>query len=159
MKLVRLAVLFVASVFASTAFSHGSSSYPKAVSDSGSSGSVISAEVAPRAIIWHESRLWQRSDGIILVCPFEAVADRQWNEYHCYTQQGKVRTDRWTALQNYQVAGMMLKSYEYRFVGSGGSTRLIAYYGPATDAETAKELQTGPITIKTDKVVVQRRTK
>jgi hypothetical protein len=63
---------------------------------------------------------------------------------------------------------MVLKSYEYRFVGSGGGKVLITYYGPATQPVAAglkgettvvSPTFTGPITINADKVTVQRKKK
>lgn len=162
MKFARLAFVSLCSMLASAAFGHGSS-HPKSGSDG---GSVINADVAPRAIIWDENRLWQSETGIILICPKSfaiAIASRQWADFYCYNEnvKGEGKQTRWMALQDYKVEGMVLKSYEYRFIGSSGTKVLIAYYGPVV-ADTTKEsvvTLTDPISIKTDKMVIQRRAK
>jgi hypothetical protein len=123
-------LLALALLAASPAFAKGSS-HPKSGSEG---GSVMDAVVVPRALIWENSRLWQTTEGTILVCPheFRVAGIRQWEDNECYNDKikGDGKQSRWMPLQDYKVPGMVLKSYEYRFLGSGGTKTLITYYGP-----------------------------
>ena len=153
-------LLALALLAASPAFAKGSS-HPQSGSEG---GSVMDAAIVPRALIWENSRLWQTTEGTILVCPHEfKIAFRQWEENECYNDKvkGEAKQARWMSLQDYKITGMVLKSYEYRFLGSGGTKTLIAYYGPAAPTvATPKEPSitlTGPITINANRVIVQRK--
>lgn len=106
-------------------FAHGSSREPQTGSDG---GSVISATVAPRARIWYDERLWQTGEGQILVCEEQFKVESYSKK--CYAKGDKTEDGRWSSLQTKHADGFVLKSYEYRFVGSSGYKILVAYYGP-----------------------------
>lgn len=123
---------------------------------------MVSADVAPRARVWYDERLWQTTEGQILVCEEQFKigysVDRK-----CFVKGDKDEQGRWSPLPTKHADGFVLKGYEYRFVGSSGYKILIAYYGPP-DAPVVEKpadpvvLQIkGPVQVQADKVIVQRR--
>lgn len=152
-----VAVALFALAFTLDAHAKGSSSQSKA---GDGAGSVMNPDVAPRAIVWPTDRLWQGSDGRILVCPFDAeIAFRQWDAKECHNKDDKNKQARWITIQEYKIDGMILVGYEYRLVGSAGTTILISYHGPKPIVESPVVQPSAQITITAEKVVVQRRKK
>ena len=157
---MKLIVTLVLALVATSSFAKGSS-YPQSGADG---GTIVNAAVVPRARIWYDERLWQTSDGQILVCEEEFSVGRSY-EKKCYAKGDKDEGNRWTALKTKQADGYILKSYEYRFVGSSGYKIFVAYYGPpevAVAAPTPTQAASAPtpnITVKIDKVIVERKRK
>jgi hypothetical protein len=159
----------VASIFAPTAKAHGSS-HPQ-VGDQTPSG-VVPWSFAQRAMTWGSTRHWQTVDGTILICPWDAQAG--YSDMVCKDKKND-KIDRWIPLSSYAVPGFEIVGTQYSYAGSGGSQQLTVYYGavkPKTpviagvvndaDAEAVRRFAptiqlTGPITIKADRVIVQRK--
>lgn len=164
---------------ASSVFAHGSS-HPPAPQSGIDSSNVVDATIMPRARIWDNARLWQTVDGQVLVCEENFLISTEYSESgqnwskQCYAKGDKTNGNRWSPLPVKTNDGMVLKGYEYRFVGAGGIKVLIAYYGAAPVAgpdggvpETFERTTTinGPVLIKgqvviaTDRVVIQNGNK
>lgn len=139
---------------ASAAFAHGSSHPP---TNGGSGGSIVAADLMPRSLVWPDDRLWQSTEGVILVCPFGNTTG-DWRDKSCLDANKK---DRWIPLQQYTVPGHVLVSYEHRYYGSSSHV-LIAYYGPPTALVQTDKLQlvhptfTGPVTIEAKTVILKK---
>jgi len=114
---------------ATAAFAHGSSHPPQ---NSLNSGSVVDAQVMPRALSFSSDRVWQSDAGEVLICPFKyKIAEYQWRDMWCYEEvkEGKEtkKINRWTVLQDYKIDGMVLLAYQFQFDRS--SRGLVAYFG------------------------------
>jgi hypothetical protein len=119
---------------------------------------------AQRVITWNSERHWQTVDGTILICPRDAAAMR---DKKCRDKKND-KLDRWLPLTSYSIPGFEIAGFQYSFTGSlDGYQQLTVYYraprpvvavAPTKDPVTNITL-TGPITIKTDKVIVQRKRK
>ena len=168
MKRSTIYLIVGAAIFAvgmSAALAKGSS-HPQS---GDGAGNIVDAKVMPRAFMWGEKRLWQNTEGMIMVCPeFLNDIDHEKNCTPKNLKKGEKR-DGWIFLQDYKIPGMELKGYEYRFVGSYGSLQLIAYYGPPTPEVKAEAPVVninqptlkfdGPVTIQAPKVTGQRTRK
>lgn len=149
-------VLAVFSVFAPAGHAKGSSH--RHFGEQQASG-MVSWSSAQRVVSWGSERHWQSADGQILVCPWEAKAG---HHKECRDKKND-KIDRWIPLTSYAVTGFEIVGFQYFYSGSYGMPQLVVYYGapkapPVSAAPVVPVLNfTGPITIKADRVVVQRK--
>ena len=87
------------------------------------SSTVMDANKYPRALRWPQERVWQSSDGQILVCPWKnSISGRM----ACSNEE---KSYAWISIHAYPVEGMRLIAYEFRYLGRYGEMVLITYYG------------------------------
>jgi hypothetical protein len=153
--------LLALSLAGTTVSAHGSS-HPPPPQAGTDGGQMVDAVAFPRAIVWDPWRLWQAVDGRVLVCPFDAAVGTYVTDHVCELRYEKATVNRWMVLQDYQIPGMVLKTYEFRMAGSSGLSSLIAYYGPpaakSVPAPVTQVVQiSGPVTVNASSVVVNTR--
>lgn len=125
-----------------------------------SSTGFVPVEVAQRAITFSSNRHWHDTDGNLLICAFEARSN---SNMEC--EDKKTGASRWMPLADHKIPGFEIAGFQYSFVGSYGSQTLVVYYRPVKPASAVQKVETkvvsptfsGPITIKADRVIVQRK--
>ena len=148
------------------------SSHPQSGDQTGTG--MIPWSTAQRVVTWSSERHWQTADGQILVCPWDA---KTYSDKVCIDKKND-KVDRWIPLTSYSVPGFEIVGFQYFYADSYGSQQRAVYYGAVkpkvpvvagvvndADAEAVKRslnlsgmsATVGTITIKADKVIVQRK--
>lgn len=153
------AILATSSVFAAQPLWAKGSSHQSAPGQS--VGGMIPWSVAQRVVIFPDSRHWHNTEGMILICPWDAEAS-----YNKICKDKK--NDRWIPLTSYVIPGFEIVGIQY--LSSGSSLQyqqLTVYFGTVkATVKSITELEgkvaptlnfSGPFTIQADRVVVQRK--
>jgi len=118
-----LKTLILASMI-SGAHAHGSS-HPKTPPPppAQSAGVVFTADADDpvRPVIFHWDRLWHRTDGVMLVCPYELRMT--WGDPWTCNAAGDTSNRGWVTIHQFKVPGYKLRSYSM-FVEGSSNTRL-----------------------------------
>lgn len=115
---------------------------------------------AQRALTFSESRHWQTTTGVILVCPWEYEAS---HNKKCH-DKGNDKTYRWIPLEQYTIQGFEIVGFQYRHSNVYSDQHLFVYFGSVKPAVQEPPPAPEPVTIKinslnvtTDKVYIRRK--
>ena len=100
------------------------SSHPKPLQAQSQAAGFVPIEQAQRAMHFTDLRVWQSSDGAILVCRWDGEIVGRYSNKECVDKAGK---NAWTDINDLKVPGYKIAGYEIRTI-TNYETHVIVYF-------------------------------
>lgn len=89
-------------------------------SDSTPGGAFVPVNMAQRVMHFSAGRIWQRSDGVVLVCPLSEAAER------CKRSERSMKS--WTDVHSLSIDGYRISGLQFFFAGKDGEQNLLVFF-------------------------------
>jgi|JI10StandDraft_1071094.scaffolds.fasta_scaffold70483_4 hypothetical protein len=110
-------MLGAATVVMCAAASAGSSS---SSSDSPGNSGFVPVNMAQRVMHFGAGRIWQRADGVVLVCPLNEETER------CKRNQRSIKS--WVDVHSLSIEGHRISGVQFFFAGQNGEQQLMVFF-------------------------------
>lgn len=97
------------------------------------STSFVPQVMAQRVMRFTEGRVWQREDGVVLVCPLKVALEA------CKKSQGS--RSPWVDVQSLSIDGYEISGFQYSFTGSNVELNLLVFFSGGNELSTLSKQQ------------------
>lgn len=120
----------VAMAVACVAASAGGSS---SLSDSAPGGAFVPVNLAQRVMHFGSGRIWQRADGVVLVCPLAEAIER------CKRNERSMKS--WVDVHSLAIEGHRISGVQFFFAGQSGEQNLMVFFAKDNPLSSAMQKQ------------------